>query len=59
MPPPSITKENTMKKYIATCVVSFPVWAENDEDAEKEAEREYKNNNCWPDSIELECEDEE
>jgi hypothetical protein len=48
-----------MKKYTAICTVSFTVYAENDAEAEKEAEREYKNNNCWPDYIELECEDED
>ena len=48
-----------MKKYTATCIVSFTVYAENEVEAEKEAEKEYKYNNCWPDSIELQCEDED
>ena len=47
-----------VKKYWATCYVGFLVEAENEEDALKEAEREYQYNNCRPDDIELTCEDE-
>lgn len=46
-------------KYTVTCSVVFTVYADNEQEAEKEAEREYKNYNCWPDFIDVECEDEE
>lgn len=48
-----------MKRYWATCYVGFWVEAENEEEALKEAEREYQYNNYRPDDIELTLETEE
>ena len=59
IPRPNTERGDNMKRYWATCYVGFWVEAENEEEALKEAEKEYQYNNCRPDDIELTLETEE